>query len=356
MALTHTFSPGTGWRPDQDLLARIKRSYRTAVQSYQPEEDSMWTTIEDKRRDIHRSLFSDDDNQTIALLSTPARTELYWGIDTIARHLVEGLRTSPLSQEHVAKAIDQQFGVLAEAIGARRAWNFEANPDRPALDDDGVEAMLSEIDQEVGAHLTYPTPFEYEFGISTTRGLIVVKTAMAIFQAYRVKTISKLVSGCKILEIGPGLGRTAYYARELGLHDYTTIDLPLGIVGQACFLASALGPDNIWLMGDDPAAQSGRIRLLSPSVLQQNPEDFDVILNADSLTEMSAERAVAYMQYAQAHCKAFISINHELNPLRVKDIAKITGVPFDSVRGISNIRPGYVEDLFLFYLQNSITA
>jgi hypothetical protein len=40
------------------------------------------------------------------------------------------------------------------------------------------------------------------------------------------------VRGNRCLEIGAGVGRTAYYAHWLGMQDYTIVDLPTALIGQ----------------------------------------------------------------------------------------------------------------------------
>jgi hypothetical protein len=64
--------------------------------------------------------------------------------------------------------------------------------------------------------------------------------------AYQADRLRELMPEAKsVVEIGPGMGRTAYHGWRRGF-DYATIDLPLGIVAQACFLGRAVGPDAIW--------------------------------------------------------------------------------------------------------------
>src|ERR1700740_810518 len=49
---------------------------------------------------------------------------------------------------------------------------------------------------------------------------------------YQIKRLQELNPATRtVVEIGPGMGRTAYHGHLAGM-DYTTIDLPLGIVDQ----------------------------------------------------------------------------------------------------------------------------
>ena len=281
-------------------------------------------------------------------MGNPSKTELYYGMDSVNAHLVAALKASEASQAHIRKAIQTHFVAMAESIGAKRFWYFEAQGQRSEPTMTTIEEMLDSIDKVFGIQLHYPNPFDDEFGIETSRGIIVARTPMAIYQSWKVALVANLVKGRKILEIGPGNGRSLFYSYSSGLTNYTTIDLPMGIVGQACFLAATLGPEKIWMVSDDPASQEGRVRLLPPYALYESPEDFDVVLNADSLTEMDAKQAVTYLRYASEHARALISINHEFNAHTVQNLADMAGISQRPLRSVSAIRPGYIEEIFLW--------
>ena len=166
----------------------------------------------------------------------------------------------------------------------------------------------------------------------------------SIYQAWRTLKLCQLVNGSRVLEIGPGIGRGAYYAFALGLTDYTTIDLPLGIVGQALFLGSVMSPDDIWMMGDDPELMDGRIKLLPPPLLEGY---YDVVVNASSLPEMTVPQMKEYMAFSSTNAKVLYSLNHEVHK-RVSEMARIFGMKEPSLRFICSINPGFVEEIFIF--------
>jgi hypothetical protein len=347
MSVTSSVSTGQDWYPDASLLRRIKTAYRSSISKYRQTEGSMWAAIAERHRNVHDALLSDDDKALADLLANPSRNEMFYGMDGLIAHRVKALQESDVLRHQTLETIKTYFVELAETVGATRAWYFKARPDRIDLTVERVEEIIEGIDKIVGARLAYPNPFENEFGISTSRGIIVMRTPMAIYLAHRLQTIVGLVNGGKILEIGPGNGRLVFYANALGLTDYTTVDLPMGIVCQACFLAATLGPDKIWMAGDDPALQRGRVRLLPPFALEA--EDFDIVVNADSLTEMAPEDATEYLRYAARHSKALISINHEFNTHTVSELAQMAGIATLPIRSLSTIRRGYVEELFLWH-------
>ena len=149
--------------------------------------------------------------------------------------------------------------------------------------------------------------------------------------------------GQRIVEIGPGLGRAAYYARKFGLSNYTTVDLPLGNIVQACFLSRALGEDAIALPGE--SAQIGQVRIETPSWFLATEEKFDIVLNVNSMTEMSFDNANAYVEKIVAASCAFVSINHEINTFKTADLPALKGL--SGQRFPYWMRKGYVEELYI---------
>jgi hypothetical protein len=157
-----------------------------------------------------------------------------------------------------------------------------------------------------------------------------------------VLDLLKTSNGKSVVEIGPGMGRTAFYLYGAGITDYSTIDLPLGVVAQACFLGAVLGPDKIWLPGDDDSCATGRINLL----FARPSRNFDLTLNVDSLTEMRWDVALDYALWISQHTRLFLSINHRRNYFRVDEVAT-AGLTADKVCADPYpMRDGYLEETF----------
>lgn|GEM_PF-4109610 len=161
--------------------------------------------------------------------------------------------------------------------------------------------------------------------------------------AYQIARIRELVPDARsVVEIGPGMGRSAYYGHLAGL-DYTTIDLPLGIVAQACFLARVVGPDALWFAGEAEATADGKIKLLYRAPEQR----FDVALNVDSITEMPTATAFDYFRWAGLHARCLLSINHERNRFTVAQLAKFSIPATIIAKGPCPAWDGYSEEVFL---------
>jgi hypothetical protein len=333
------------WRIDAGLVRRIKHAYRLALEKSGRLGTSMWTTtIQTRREPVHDALMSSDDSVTAAALSNPAQNELYYGMDTLFLVGSQLLNAHDSHRTILATFVLETLARLADATGARCAWNPEAAPKRPAETD--IEAVLSSLDAILGIKIDFPNPFDGEFGIKTRRGVIGQRGPLCLYQAWRFVELCRLIGGKRLLEIGAGVGRQAYYARLMGITDYTIVDLPLGNVGQAVFLGSILGPDAVWMPGDAVSDQPGRIRLFPPAWIKDTSENFDLIANVDSLTEMSKEQALDYFRFAYEHSEVFLSINHEINSFRVYDLPRTAGIAVTSTRHACSIRPGYLEECF----------
>jgi hypothetical protein len=336
------------WTPSLCFLNRLRRAYKYGLQHYHQPEGSMWGAITTTHRNnVHCCLLDGNDSTLSELLSNPANTELFYGMDNLSYVVTSALKTNESSRKYVENLIIRHLGGLLDTIGARRLAYPENNTAAEEFDQTSLPEVL---ESKLNYRIEFPNPFPDEFGLETERGLIAFRVPMAISQAYRLLVLSRMVQGSKILEIGPGIGRTAYFARCCGLSDYTTVDIPSGIVAQACWLCAALGDDALWLPGDDPALAAGRIRLLLPHML--GTENFDVALNADSLTEMPVEQAINYFNFCANHCGMLLSSNHEVNAHRVKNLSAAAGWDAEPFRSICTIRPGYVDELFIFAANN----
>src|SRR5262245_17587585 len=169
---------------------------------------------------------------------------------------------------------------LAEAVGALSLRFHFAGHRTEAVD---IAETIAAIERRIGVPLKFPNPYPREFVIATTRGGVAERALQAIFQAWRIRQLAQRYGG-KTLEIGPGLGRTAYYARAFGIRNYTTVGLPMDVVCQAAFLGRVLAEDDFAFPHE--VARHGQIRMLTPAKLFSSDERFDIVINADSMTEM----------------------------------------------------------------------
>jgi hypothetical protein len=264
------------------------------------------------------------------MLRDPGQTDLFYGFDNLARSLSPG-------GDH-GTAIYLDLILLSEAIGARALWNPES---MDLVRWPEVEELLEVLDAAIGFRITFPNPFPGEIGLATSRGVASYRAVQAIYQAWRIARLLGERPNARALEIGAGMGRTAFYARQLGILDYTIIDLALSAVAQANFIGRTLGADAICLFGETRPG----IRILPPRVFMDASDRYDLVVNVDSLTELAPETARAYCEQIKARADLFLSINHEHNPFTVRAICKEAGL-IASSRTPYWMRRGYVDELF----------
>jgi hypothetical protein len=332
------------WVPDQATADRIRAAYLQAIDSHEQESSVLWSNVVPSRqRDIHEALIAGG-KQLRDLFGRIETTNLYYGVDNIcADAIAQFPQRHPEAEPPFDQYIFDKMKTLVEITGCGRTWNPEAVITAPEFQPSTtpeVNEVLSALDIGLSATLAFPNPFRGEIGLHTERGIISYRAVHAIYQAYRLRNLAKLVRGSRSLEIGAGMGRTAFYAGLLGISDYTIIDLPMTLVGQACFLSAAIGLQNVCLFGE-PEKSGDAIRLYPPNWLFSHGNSFDVVMNVDSLTEMSRGYADRYIDFIKTNAKAFISINHEINPFTVRDLLP------DTIRFPYVLRQGYVEEIFI---------
>jgi hypothetical protein len=324
-----------GWWPSSSFLDRLRASYRISLEGFVPETSVIWSdnSFISLRQSVHDALIGER-NDLADLLANPKTTNLYYGVDNLALNIPAG--KDQADAEAIARLADlQRLGV---ALGILRLWNPGGGSSNPMMKPQEPLRNADELVSQLPEAFDFPSPFPGEIALTTCRGPATHRAIQAIYQAHRLGQIARLLKGHHCLEIGAGMGRTAYYGYRLGLHDYTIVDLPTALVGQACFLAATLGEGVISLPGEEPGS---RIKLRPPKWIDETTEQFDIALNVDSLTEMSDFYARKYVEFIRANSRSFLSINHEANDFTARDAM---GDLFSS-RHLYPMRDGYVEEL-----------
>ena len=333
-------TPNNSWHPEDDFLTRVKLAYCAAVIGHH-DRISPWTTIDDRRQSIHEALRASGNDALRTIFADPGSTDLFYGADNLFRAFLTDWSANPQADANAAKQTRSDLVGLMVAIGLHRVRASTIEDDFEQID---IEASLQKLDSALRQTTLFTNHFS---GLQTSRGVASYRAVQALYQAWRLSRIIRPRDRGSVLEIGPGLGRTAYYAFKMGIGDYTTVDLPLGIVAQACFLGATLGPDLVWMIGDNPSMAPGRICLLPPSKLDKIQQKFDIVLNVDLMTEMSSDVAAKYVRWIAKSADVFLSINHEANVFTVAELASAHFAPrIKTVRSPYWMRGGYVEEIF----------
>ena len=324
---------------DDNLVERIIEAYHRTLKYSEKSGESWWTTGElwECKKDIHKKLLVREKEEVKTVLRNPATNNLFWGFEGIAARAF----VTQDDINRITRLVYDNIIQLAAYLGVTRMPNPEAMFS-PKVNIDDIFDRISEM---CGVDLKFPNPYPLEIGIATKRGIVGYRTVHALYQAYKIyqKMKKKQISG-KVLEIGAGLGRTAYFAYQMGIKDYTILDIPMTNVAQAYFLGRTIGQENVSLVGEK---LDKKIKILPAYMLEEmENERYNIILNVDSMTEMDEDSQKKYWEYIQKHTEIFLSINHEANLHTVQELYSNTN--FEVQRQICPMRRGYIEEEIFF--------
>jgi hypothetical protein len=326
---------GATWTPE--TIARICRAFVASSGGMDSAGASMWALFAKRNRTLIDALHSHDTAVVARILADPASHEQFHGFDAICASYLTG--DERIDRAWYALRACDALVRLGEATGAIRCANPEAFA-QGFPDPVDPEALLVALDDALGVRIAFPNPYAGEIGIQTSRGIVSFRAVTALYQAWRTRAL--VGPRARVAEIGAGLGRVAYFCRQLGFTDYTIIDLPLTAACQAHFLAATLGEGAISLQGEPPAG----VHIAAPEAfLGMSLGRFDLVVNVDSFTEMDREIATAYWKAITASARLLLSINHEANLFTVREMIAGDAALKQYARTPSWIRRGYVEEL-----------
>jgi hypothetical protein len=352
-ALPLAVSQATAVPPDDSLVARTIAAYRKADRAYEKSSSGWDQDISQINLAIHDKLLNGTRPDVAKLLRNPAETTLFWGFDAIAKAPPGAVEPHELVLRRLDAAtpwtmlyaiwIMDALRSLAEAVGAVRVAYPEVDRKAETVAEilKTADPILQQISSALGFQVDFPNPFAGEAGVPSNRGIIGFRAVQAIYQAWRILCLSRGNPDVRVLEIGAGLGRTAYYATRMGIRNYTIVDIPLTNAAQAYFLGRTLGYNAISLFDENETG----VRIMPPPGFLQGDDRYDLVFNADSMTETTAQAARAYCEAIKARADLFLSINHEFNPVTVRDLCAGQGMT-SIIRSPYWMRRGYVEEIF----------
>lgn len=141
-----------------------------------------------------------------------------------------------------------------------------------------VDDIIGELESVRGVQLHFPNPYPNEYGLRSKRGVIGLRAVQSAYQAWRIAQLADGNPDFKVLEIGAGLGRTAYFANRFGVTNYTIVDVTLTNAAQGYFLTRVLGSDQVQLYGESSDAP---LKIIPCSALDGDMT-YDLIVNVDS--------------------------------------------------------------------------
>ena len=329
---------------DKNLVQRIINAYCQSTTKMKDAGGPIWTHIASKTQDLHERLCSGDIASVTEFLRFPHRSNLLYGFEMVFDEYSKAAVDNSAIPALQAQWAHDNFVRVAETMGAIPTYlpevDFQERMWNP-------EQLLSSIEQTVGFALQFPNTIPNEYGIPTSRGVISHRAVQALYQAWRLSQLRSFTKGGKTIEIGAGLGRTAWFASLFELDDYTIVDLPMANVAQAYFLGRALGEDRVVLHGESDG-NLPQVRIETPVWFHASKDRYDIAINNDSMVEIGIEAVESYWQQLAVRSEVFVSINHEAQSFRIADISNRLGQDVPVLRSLHPLRKGYVEEIFFF--------
>jgi len=326
---------------DDLIIERLKKFYILCNANFEGNKESGWSDIFLQLQGEIHSAFIDGDNEKINdILRNPGNYNLFYGFENLCRDLIKNKRLEDILEPEMV--MDSLLS-LCEAVGVSTMSNPESLKISKAI---SAESAIQLLENEFGFKLCFPNPFEGEYGIETTKGIISYRAIQAVYQAWKISRIIKDIPNPSILEIGGGLGRTAYYCKYFGIYDYTIVDIPISSIAQGNFLGRVLPKNDLILCGESSDAEDVKIKLIDPKAFFSSAKKYDLIVNVDSITELDINIAKQYLRKIEEVGDFFLSINHEFNSFTVNSIWKETPGLNKLYRNPYWLRRGYVEELF----------
>ena len=299
------------------------------------------------KKNFHKKLMKMGDEEFYSEVANPSNNDLHYGFGDICKHVLDNPR---ISYFYLNKTVYDTIFRLCCSLGIRK---FPETYHFLKFDFDDPSKMLSDIFKELEVESNFPNLFKGEFGLKTKFGIVSYAPIQQMYHAMKILEFSKNFNfkNPRVLEIGAGLGLSAYHSWNFKIKDYTILDLSLGSLSQAYLFGNTIGKDNI-IIGDEikkfnisDIEFKNKIKLIQSTDLDLVPDNIDLIINCDSITEMSFEQAKIYTKLAADKSKYFLSLNHDNNSFLISEIFKNTG--FKKIYRVPSwYRSGYNEELY----------
>lgn len=304
-----------------------------------------WDDILDNNSYIEALLDAQDKEKLKEVFMYPSKHTLFRGFDDNDRIDIECFWDNGQNLKFSRVILDALLR-FACAINAKKLPNPEGFFEDKVL----IENVIDRIEEKLNQELSFPET-NGVFGLPTKRGIVTFRAAQALYQSWRINELCKNIENPKILEIGAGLGRNAYFCKKMyNLENFTIVDLPLTNISQTLFLTYALGKENIVLYGEDFKNSENKTKILPFEIfLDENyQEKYDLIINIDSITEMKFGTAQQYWEKIENYSSKFLSINHDCNGFTMNTLHSQSNKIKNYYKYPYWLRRGYAEEIFEF--------
>jgi len=307
--------------------------------------DSTWLKIFNNFHKNIIEIVQNDKSKIEDILDNPSKYNIFYGFDNNCEFNYKNPRHIDYYEND--KLVIDKILNFAEFLGILRHNNPEKY--RIILQRPSLDFLISEIEKKINIELKFENVFPGEKGVKTHKGIISNREIQAIYQAYQIKEICKRNNYKRVLEIGGGLGRTAYYCYKFGIKDFTIVDLLIPRVCQLNYLSRVLNEKSILNERQIKKKDDfeNKIKIVSPNYLFNNRHKYDLVFNSDSFTEIDSLYQGKYVDFISQNTKYFFSINHESNKSKVSDL--FSKIKINELnKNLYWLRRGYLEEHFKF--------
>ncbi len=357
LAVTEEIKPS---RQDLLLTERLLRSYRKAVQDIKIEKKTsrsdMWNFLEKGPHSKFISLLKMRDiNEVAYYLCNMSKMGITHGI-TQGKLDYEKVLSNPIYRKWLSLFNLDKLVSLAEALGVLPLEDPEQGQFGLSILTD-VDELVKKIENRLKISIIPPNIEGGLYKLKTKKGGVHNRDLTSVYTAWRCTQILKAIKNPSICEIGPGIGKTAYYLYILGIKDITLIDLPHINVLQGYYLIKSLPSASIVLYGEKKVKKNNSISILPNSEFRKlQKKRFNLTLNQDSFPEIDKKTVSVYLRQIKFNTKDFfLSINQESrNTMMVDKLRQhVVSELVSEVKGFSQIyrmiywlREGYIEELY----------
>ncbi|MFE3837168.1 hypothetical protein [Pseudogemmobacter sonorensis] len=319
------------------------------------DEDTVWKRhVEGGQKPLADAIFARDAARVHEILATLHHGHVTEGFDQHQRH-TRIISESATQQDYHARVIYATLLRCAMALGVVRAFNPEQDENYPYLVEDQADRILKDVRAALGFKAPLPRSVAGAVGLDTPHGLLGHRQAISLgyLREYRDHLARSQRRHSAIVEIGGGIGRTAYNISCDGSTPYVIVDLPVvGFVQYAFLVANgircSLWPERI-------VTDPGHVNIVSAFSLEPLQGLRGALyMNFDAFVEMSRKAVDGYFRIIAETGSDLLSVNHEAARMMLGraeqnwDIARIAGLGLRaSPRGFFWERTGYVAQSFL---------
>ena len=351
-------APDCSHERDLAILQTIKKLYSDNKKTFTAKgETDMWQEIyAPLRENFLNHLENNRDEEALDFLNNMLCNEGTSGFGSHSKEISEELQNEGSLRESFKLVNMDSLVNFAEWLGVIPVENIEQSVWGKSVCYE-PEHLFELIEKELGIEIKFPEFQKGLYSVLTTKGAFINRHIIYLYIAIRIKEFCKDIPNPRICEIGGGVGLLAYYCDLIGLKDITIVDIPSVSIVSSYFLLKNM-PERKFLFSSDKDKYTDKnaIKLLFPECFDEAPDNqYDIVINCDSLPEINHNVAKAYIENIRRTAKLFYSINQEAQrpyfetrpPQNVvsKLTAEVGGFNRKS-RNLFWLRRGYVEEFY----------